>query len=472
MSEQTPSEQTPSEQTPDDSHVDNTDADSRPLKRQLGLGTLIAVIIGEVIAVGIFLTPAGMAHDLGTPFWLLVVWLVMGLMALCGALCYGELAARYPEAGGSYVYLREAFGLPIAFLYGWMALLVMDPGITAALGVGFATYLGYIVPLSPIAAKGAAMLAIVSLALLHIFGVRQGARAVRGLTVLKVGFLAFIAIMAIGLRLGSLSNFVPFAARPPEAGPLFGALAGGLVGAFFAFGGWWDVSKLTGEVESPGRVMPRALVIGVTSVTLIYVLTSAVFVYLVPPAATASGEAFVAQAGELLFGPTGGTLFALIVIISVLGSLAGLLMAAPRVYFAMARDGVFLHSVGALHPRHGSPARAIAVQAVLACVLVALGTFDQILAFFIFSVVIFLGLTVVALIVIRRRGGPAPEYRTPGYPVTPAIYLALVVVMLVLLGGNNPQQAFLGLAVVAAGLPVYALRARRMRQAGGDGAND
>jgi len=440
-------------------------ADTRPLKRQLGLGTLIAVIIGEVIGVGIFLTPAGMAHDLGAPFWLLVVWLVMGLMALCGALCYGELAARYPEAGGSYVYLREAFGLPIAFLYGWMALLVMDPGVTAALGVGFATYLAYLAPLSPIAAKGAAMAVIVVLALLHIFGVRQGAAAVRGLTVLKVGFLAFIVLMAFGLQLGSPSHFVPFAERPAAAGPLFGALAGGLVGAFFAFGGWWDVSKLAGEVESPGRLMPRALVAGVVSVTLIYILTSAAFVYLVAPAATDSGEAFVAQAGELLFGPTGGWLFAAIVIVSVLGSLAGLLMAAPRVYFAMARDGVFPHSVGALHPRHGTPARAIAVQAILACVLVALGTFDQILAYFIFTVVIFLGLTVVALMVIRRRGGPAPEYRTPGYPVTPAIYLVLVLVMLVLLGGNDPRQAVLGLLVVAAGLPVYAIRARRLRQA-------
>lgn len=447
----------------------DTPNDDAPLKRQLGLNTLIAVIIGEVIGVGIFLTPAGMARDLGSPFWLLVVWGVMGLMALSGALCYGELAARFPAAGGSYVYLREAFGQRIAFLYGWMALLVMDPGVTAALGVGFATYLGFVVPLSPLAAKGAAMLVIVAIALLHVLGVRQGAAAVRGLTVLKVGFLAFIALMAILVGQGSLSNFLPFATRPPDAGPLFGALAGGLVGAFFAFGGWWDVSKLTGEVAAPGKVMPRALLLGVSIVTVIYVLTSAVFIYLVPPAQVTSGEAFVAQAGTQLFGQAGGWLFALIVMISVLGSLAGLLMAAPRVYFAMARDGVFLHSVAALHPRYGTPALAIGIQAGLACLLVALGSFDQILAFFIFTVVLFLGLTVVGLVVIRRRGGETPEYLTPGYPVTPAIYLALVGVMLVLLGGNAPLQALLGVAVVAVGLPVYELHARRSRAAAAAG---
>jgi APA family basic amino acid/polyamine antiporter len=432
------------------------------LKRQLGLSAAVAVIIAEVIGVGIFLTPAGMAHDLVAPAWILVAWLVMGLMALCGALCYGELAARFPSAGGNYVFLREAFGLRAAFLYGWMALLVMDPGVTAALAVGFATYLGYLAPMSPVVAKGAAMGVIVALAVLNMSGVRQSANAVRALTVLKVGFLALFLLMAIGSGAGNVGNFVPFSERPPESIPLFGALAGGLVGAFFAFGGWWDLSKLSGEVRDPGRTMPRALVFGVAAVTIIYVLTSAAFVYLVPPNEVASDEAFVARTGEMLFGPAGGRVFATIVIVSVLSALSGLLLAAPRVYYAMARDGVFLESVGRLHPRFGTPVRAIGVQAAMACVLVALGTFDQILSFFIFVVVIFLGLTVLALVALRRRGGPAPAYSTPGYPLTPAVYLVLVAVMLLLLGGNAPGVALAGVLVVALGLPVYALAARRL----------
>lgn len=431
------------------------------LKRQLGLGAAIAILVAETIGVGIFLTPAGMARDLGTPFWLLIVWLIMGLMALCGALCYGELAARLPAAGGAYVYLREAFGERAAFLYGWMALLVMDPGVTASLGMGFGSYLGYVLPLSPAASKGAAMAAILALAGLSILGTRQSAGIVRALTWLKVAFLALIALMAFSLRLGDSGHFLPFSSRPPEAGPLFGALAGGLVGAFFAFGGWWDVSKLTGELRDPGRDMPRALVLGVSLVTLVYIVTSAVFIYLVAPGQVQSGEAFVAQAGEILFGAHGGRVFAAIVIVSVLSSLGGLLLAAPRVTYAMARDGLFLPAVGRAHPRFGTPARAIAIQAILACLLVALGSFNQVLAYFIFSTVIFLGLTVAALFVLRRRRGPSPAYLTPGYPLTPIVYLLLVLVLLVLLAGHRPKEALLGAAVVLAGIPVHALLRRR-----------
>lgn len=431
------------------------------LTRQLGLRAAVAIIVGEVIGVGIFLTPAAMAQALGAPLWLLVVWLVMGTAALCGALCFGELAARWPAAGGIYVYLRETYGLRWAFLYGWMALLVMDPGITASLAVGFATYVGYAVPLSAAGAKAVAMAAIVGLAALNVVGVRQSAAFVRALTVLKVGFLVVIALLAFGTGRGDWAHFVPFAARPAEAGPWFGALAGGFVGAFFAFGGWWDLSKLGGEVRDPARTMPRALLWGVGIVTAAYIGTSAAFLYLVPRSGAASSEAFVARAGEALFGPAGGRLFAAIVVVSVLGSLAGLLLAAPRVAYAMAADGVVPRAVGALHPRFGTPARAIALQAALACGLVAVGTFDQILGYFIFSVVAFLGLTVAGVLVLRRRAGPPPAFATPLYPVPPVVFLVLVAVMLALLAGNAPRQALAGAGVVALGVPVYEVLRRR-----------
>ncbi|MBK6769944.1 MAG: amino acid permease [Ardenticatenales bacterium] len=425
------------------------------LERRLGLRAAIAIVVGEVIGVGIFLTPAEMAKGLGSPLWLLIVWLVMGTMALCGALCFGELAARWPEAGGQYVYLRETYGLRWAFLYGWMAMLVMDPGITAALAVGFAQYAGYAVPMGPLAAKGAAMAAIIVLAALNIVGLRQSAGVVRALTVLKVGFLAFLAVWAFGGQLGDMGHFAPFATRPADAGPLFGALAGGLVGAFFAFGGWWDLSKLGGEVKDARRTLPRAMIWGVGIVTAVYIVTSAAFIYLVPLTAVGDGEAFVARVGEVLFGTAGGRLFAGIVIVSVLGSLAGLLMAAPRVYYAMAEDGVFFRALGAVDPRWHTPARAIAVQAVLGCVLVALGTFDAILAYFIFTVVLFLAGTAAAVIVQRRRSGPPEGFAMPLYPLPPIVFLVLTAVMLFLFLGGGPMQALAGLAVTALGLPVY-----------------
>ena len=431
----------------------------RGLERHLGLWSIVALVVGEVIAVGIFLTPAGMARSLGSPFWVLVVWLIMGLGTACGALCYGELSARFPEAGGGYVYIREAFGPALAFLYGWKCLLVMDPGITAALAVGLTSYLGYVVSLSPLALKLVPIAVVVSLALANMAGVKLGARIVGSLTAIKIGSLAAIVILAVVLGRGDWSNFVPFVAQRAGSEPLPGALAPALVSAFFAFGGWWEIGKLAGEARDPDRAFPLGLVLGVALVTLIYLVTSAAFLYLVPLEQVTSGEAFAAQAGERLFGGAGARVFATLVIVSVSGSLAALLMALPRVYYAMSRDGVFFRGVGVLHPRFGTPTRAIAVQAVLASLLIAIGTFDQIIAYFIFATVAFLGLTVASLFVLRRRS--SASFRTPGYPATPIVFLAMVAVLLFLLAAHSPLQAGLGIVVVSVGVPVYYLVTRR-----------
>ena len=428
----------------------------KELRRQLGLGSAAAAVAGEAIAVGIFLTPAGMAKSLGSPFWLLVVWLAVGATTLSGALCYGELAGRFPRAGGSYVYLHETFGPRVAFLYGWMSLLVLDPGLTAALATGIAAYASYIFHWSPLTLKFAAVVAISAVAALNIFSTRLSAAILRWLTWLKFAVLATITVWALAFHLGSWSNFVPFVAQRHGALPLGPALATAVVGAFFSFGGWWDATKIAGEVRDPGRTLPRALLLGVLAVTAAYVVISAVFIYLVPIEKVGSDSTFVAQAGEVLFGAPGAIIFAAIVILCVTGSLAAFMIAAPRVIYAMARDGLFLSSVAQPHPRFGTPARAVAIQASIACVLVALGTFDQIVAYFMFPVIVFLGLAVYALFVLRRRQSP-PDYfvPTPAYPVTPVAFLFLVGTMLLLIAMHSPKEAALGSAVVCAGWPVY-----------------
>ncbi|MBS1786439.1 MAG: amino acid permease [Acidobacteria bacterium] len=439
------------------------------LKRQLGLASATAMIVGEVIAVGIFLTPAGMAKSLGSPFWILVVWLVMGAMAVCGALCYGALGARFPEAGGSYVYLREAYGPVVAFLYGWKCFLVMDPGITAALAVGLAGYIAYLVNLTPIGAKLVAISAILLIAAVNIVGLRFGAGLMRWLTALKLGSLGLIVVWAIALRLGDLSHFTPFVVQRAGSAPLLGALAGGMVGAFFAFGGWWDLSKLGGEVRDPQRTLPRAMVYGVIGVTLVYVLTSGVFLYLVPLDRVTSGETFAAQAGEALFGRSGGAIFSAIVIVSVLGSLAAVVMSAPRVYYAMARDGVFFGAIAKLHPRFGTPARAVLAEAAMASLLAALGTFNQIVAYFVFVTVIFIALTVASVFRLNRRSGDFASRPVPGYPLTPIVFLSFVALLLFLLAGNNTRQALLGVTIVLLGAPVYYLIFHRQERKNTDG---
>jgi APA family basic amino acid/polyamine antiporter len=397
-----------------------------------------------------------MAKSLGSPFWLLIVWLAVGAMTLSGALCYGELAGRFPSAGGAYVYLRESFGPRTAFLYGWMCLLVLDPGLTAAFATGFAAYAAYIFRWTPLITRLTAMTAIWAICMLNIFSTRISASFLRWITWLKFAVLATLTVWALAFRLGSWSNFVPFVAQHSGALPLAPALGAAVVGAFFSFGGWWDATKIAGEVRDPGRTLPRALVVGVLAVTSVYVIISTVFIYLVPIEKVASDGTFVAQAGEVLFGPAGGIIFAAIVVVCVLGSLAAFMMSAPRVYYAMARDGVFLKSVARIHPRFGTPARAIAIQGCIAALLAALGSFEQIISYFFFVTVLFLGLTVAGLFVIRRKPQQTETIiLTAGYPFTPIAFLALVGIMLILLATRSPREAALGCAVVLVGWPVY-----------------
>ena len=433
-------------------------APAQSLRRQLGLASATAAVAGESIAVGIFLTPAEMAKSLGSPFWLFVAWIVIGILTVSGALTYGELAARFPRDGGVYVFLLETYGRRVAFLYGWMCLLVLDPGLTAALAVGLASYASYILPFSPAATKLLAIAVIWSLCILNMLSIRISAGVLRWTTWLKLGLLGFLVAWALGFHLGSWSNFIPFVSQRAGSLPLAPALGAAMVGAFFSFGGWWDVSKIAGEVRDPGHTLPRAMLLGVLIVTGVYISVSAVFLYLVPLAKVTSDETFVAQAGAVLFGPAGGMVFASIVVVCVLSSIAALIMSAPRVYYAMAQDGLFLHAVAAVHPRFGTPARAILIQGTIASLLVLAGSFQQIIAYFIFIAVVFLGLAGAGLFVVRSRAqGSMPAFLTPAFPVPPIAFLLLVALLLVLLAVHSPREALLGTAVVLAGLPVYRL---------------
>lgn len=440
-----------------------TDEPAGTLRRQLGVASATAVVIGEVVGVGIFLTPAEMARSLGSPALMLAVWLAMGAITLAGALCFGGLAARFPEAGGLYVYLREAFGPRPAFLFGWMSLLVTDPGITAALATGMADAFKDAFGLSTVGIKAVAVGVILVLAGINAVGLGVVARLLRGLVLLKLGILIFLALWGFGLGHGHWSNVFPMTARRPGAAPLPGALIGAMISAFFSFGGWWDLSKLTGEVREPARTVPKALTFGVMVVTGIYILVSFVFIYLVPASRIEQKETFAMLVGEAFFGQSGRLLFAGIVAIVVFGSVAAILMAAPRVYYAMAQDGLFPRSLAAIHPRFGTPARAIAIQAVLASALVISGSFEQILAYFFFITVAFLALTVLGVYPLCRRDGAdlALRGRIPGYPVTPLLFLVPIAVLLVLLAAGRPLQTLLGLIVVLLGLPVYQFAFRR-----------
>jgi basic amino acid/polyamine antiporter, APA family len=422
------------------------------LTRALGWPAATALLVGHVIGVGIFLTPGTIIRTVASPFAVMLVWTAIGVMAVSGALCYGALAARYPLAGGGYVYLREAYGPRVAFLYGWKCLLIMDPGITAALATGFASYLSYFVTLGPVGLRLVAIAAIGIFSILHIVGVKTGSNVITAVTVLKVALILTVTGASLASSTGSWSHFLPFAARRPGAPPLLAAAAGALVSAFFSFGGWWEVTRVAGEIRDPQRTLPRALILGLLGVMVLYTIASLAFIYVIPIDRIAEGQTFVAQVGEAIAGPAGAAVVAFIVMVCVLGSLGALQMMAPRLYYAMAEDGLFPAAAAAVQPRFGTPARAIATQAVLSGTLVAIGTFDTIVAYFVFITVVFIAAVVASVFVIRRRD---PAFDVAGYPWTPVVFLAMVAVLLILLALNNPLQALLGLGVAVIALPVY-----------------
>ena len=427
------------------------------LRRRVGLGAAIALVVGNTIGVGIFLTPAGMARELASPALLFAVWAFMGGAAICGALSFGELAARFPQAGGAYVYLREAFGPAAAFLYGWKCLLVMDPGLTAALATGLGAYARVLVPAADPRTVAIAAIAVVASA--NLLGVRLAAAAGQILNVAKIGLLVFLVCWGFLSGAGNVDRFTPFFARGAPAPPLAAALAGALVQAFFSFGGWWETSKLTGEVRDAERTVPRALMVGVAIVTVLYLAVSAVFLYLVPLESVTSPETFAAQAGAALFGEAGGQVLAGIVALSVLGSLFAFMTSAPRVYYAMARDGAMPSLAGRLAAGTGAPVVAIVLQAALATVLVLIGTFEAIVAYFIFVTVCFLGLTVAGLYVLRRRDGRRST--APAFAAAPALFLGSITHILALLLAGRPRESLLGVGVAMLGVPVYRLFFRR-----------
>jgi basic amino acid/polyamine antiporter, APA family len=415
--------------------------------RQLGLAAAIAVVTGESIALGIFLTPAAMAKSLGSPLLLALVWLGIALMAMCGALCYSELAIRFPESGGEYVYLRAGYGEEVAFLYGWMSSIVMYPGVAAALAVGAAPYVAQLLPL------GTRGLTLVPGLMICIFGIITliGTRFSGAVMSLVNGFkliilFALVAWAAISGH-AHLGNLLPFTVRRPGSDAIFPAIVGGVMSAFFSFGGWWEASKIAGEIRDPKRTLPLAFIGGVTVVTAVYLLISAAFLAVLPIEQVTSNTAFVAQFGGVLFGTAGARILSACVLVCVCGGIAALTMAAPRVCYAMARSGAFFPVFGKLHLRFGTPVNAILLQTGLALAVLFLGAFDRVLSYIIFSAVLFLALTVSTLFRVHQ------PVRGWWFPVAPIAFIVLATLVAFLILMHDPLPALIGIAIVLCGIP-------------------
>jgi APA family basic amino acid/polyamine antiporter len=386
------------------------------------------MVVSQVVGVGIFLTPATMMRTLGSPRAALAMWAVMGTLSAAGALCYAELSTRFPRAGGSYLYLREAYGPRSAFVYGWMALLVMDPGLTAALGIGFAQYLLATLGASPDLTPSVAIAAIIAFGLLTLMGIGTSARAMQWTAAAKLSIVVILVGAAL-VRLGAGDFTAQAVASPPLTSS---GLAASLVAAFFAFGGWWDLGRMGEEVESPRRTMPRALVGGLALVSAMYALVSVAYMLGTSGPVSGTDEAFVLRVGASLFGRTAGYLLSGMVVVAVSGSLAAVLLGSPRVYVAMARDGIFPERLARFNAFRGTVPASTIVQILLACGLVLLGTFNDILGYFVPCAVFFLGLSATAVLVLPRPDTDADVFRTPLHPLPIALFLVMVVSVLAL----------------------------------------
>ena len=413
-------------------------------RRLLGLSSAIAIVTGESIALGIFLTPAAMAKSLGSPLLLAAVWCGMALMAVCGALCYSELAVRFPQSGGEYVYLREGYGERAAFLYGWMSAAVMDPGLAAALSFGAGAYVAALIPLSHRLAVLMPALILLVLAAINYLGTRLSGRVMTSANLIKIFVLLALVVWTFFSGHGSAGNLFPLAQRRIGSEALVPAIASAVINAFFSFGGWWEAGKLAGEIKDPEKNLPRAFTGGVILVAAVYVFISFAFLYVVPLGNIVSNTAFVTQFGSALFGSAGGRVLSGCVVLSVLGGLMTLTMVSPRVYYAMAHDGAFFPAFGKLS-RFGSPAYGILLQTTLGIVLLTFGAFDRILAYIIFSAVVFLGLSAASLFRLKR------SVVRWWYPAAPILFIAGCFAIGLLILMHDPIPALLGILMVLAG---------------------
>jgi len=430
------------------------------LKKDLRLYGLTMVAIGSCIGSGIFLTPSQIAGHLPSPFLILFAWGLGGVITLTGALTFAELGAMFPQAGGVYVYLKEAYGDLFGFMYGWVYLVVITSGANAALSIACAYYLAFLFPLGEAGIKTVAILALVVVTAINIFRVRAAEVFTNVFTGLKL--IGIAAIIAIGFFFGQVKFRFMEAASPPETGNLISALGLALIGVLWSYGGWQHASFVAGEAKDARKTIPRAMIIGAIVVAVVYLLTNLAYLFLLPVDAIASSQSLAAEAVSTII-PFGGALIALLIAISTFGTLGIYTLSAPRIYYAMSKDGLFFKKLSWVHPRFHTPVYAILVQSAWAVVLLLFwGTFEDLITYVVFTDWIFFGLTAAGIFVLRRkRRDVARPYKTLGYPFVPLIFVTITFLFVLNSLIEKPLHAWAGLILMFAALPIYFYFKRR-----------
>jgi basic amino acid/polyamine antiporter, APA family len=441
------------------------------LKRELGLWPAVSIVVGTVIGSGIFLVPSTMMQRVGSVQMVFLVWITGGLLSLAGALSYAELAAAMPEAGGEYVYLREAYGPIWGFLYSWTQMWVAKSGSIAALATGFFLYfadffrqfdrVAYVIPL-PLGPRGGpveilygqigAIVLILALAWLNYFGVKFGGEVQTAVTLVKVVLIGLLIIL--GLTFGKVGQEVSSGGQLPTL-TLTGFIAA-LVAALWAYDGWNNAAMVGSEIRHPQRNLPRALIGGTIAVITIYLLANAAYFHVLSPMQVAGEPRVAAAMMSRLFGSGGGHAVSVAAMISIFAALNGSILSGARVPYAAARDGHFFAALKRVHPRHHTPANAVIALSLWSCLLVLSGRYDDIFNLVIFASWILYAMTAAAVIVLRiKKPNLQRPYFTVGYPAVPVLFIAGAIILLTSTLFDRPRESFLGIGIMISGLPFY-----------------
>ena len=421
------------------------------------------MVVGIIIGSSIFVQPSSVTAQIHSVTWVLLVWVVAGSLTLIGALVIAELSSAFPRTGGVYVFLRETYGPAVAFLWGWAMFWTMHSGIIAVIAMVFAQYAGRALDLGARATTALAIAAVLSLSILNYRSVRDASAVQVVLTAIKV--LALVAIIATAMMvpIGAVAAAAPAATDTDFPGISAFALA--LVAGLFAFGGWHMVSYAADETIDPTRTIPRSLLLGTIAVTVLYVGVNAAYLSVLTPGAVAASRGVAADFANATLGGAGSQIMTVLVVLSTLGALNGVILAGPRVYLAMANDGVLFSWAGAVHPRFQTPHRAILLQGIWSSLLVLSGKYRVLFTRVVYTEWIFFGLLAAALFVLRRRATYSPAWRVWGYPILPAVFILSTLGIVANQVAHDPQESVLGLGLVLAGLPVFYIWARHQQPA-------
>ena len=426
------------------------------LIRTLRLPDLVLLIVGAVIGSGIFLVPAGILRQAhGSVGVASLVWISGGALSILGALTYGELAAMKPETGGLYVYVRDGFGPLAAFLYGWASFVAIASGSIASLAVAFSAYLSEIIPLSAVAAKITAVAVIAFLTAVNVWGTRRSSDLQNWTTVIKV--VMIVALSGFLLVLGRGYHSIPASIwTEPVSGSLISRFGLAMIAVLWAYEGWQFCTYSAGEVINPEKNFPRALFVSILFLAGVYLVANLGYLAALGPVRAASSETIAAAATSAVLGPSASKVIALTIMISVFSGLNSIPLTAPRIFYAMAKDGIFFRKLAEVHPRFHTPAVAIVALGVWSAVLSLMGQFQQLISYTMFVAWIFYGLGAASIFVYRRKFPElARPYRVPGYPWTPLLFVGVAFALVLNVIVSTPKQASLGLAIVGIGLPAY-----------------